>query len=245
MNKKFGIKLPRAHKRLETLYEEVVQLADSDDVITDVGTDHGYLPVMLAKTNKYKKLIATDISKPSLQKAHELTQKYGVNVECRVCDGLANAKETTLAVMAGIGGNEIIKILQESGYHGKMILQPVPTAIDLRRYLLENNYKIEKDYVFCDENKFYFVFVVNGFGKNKYSKLDIALGPVKKQKTSQDFIKFVKAQINKLKFLENFDITNVTNLSKKEIKEKQQYYKQLKKLLEKNNDTRNNEISKN
>lgn len=227
---KFGIKLPRAHKRLVAIYNEVVELAASDDVITDVGTDHGYLPVMLCKGHVGKKLVATDISASSLKKASDLAQKYGAKIDCRVCDGLTDASETTLAVMAGIGGNEIIKILEDSGYHGKMVLQPVPTATDLRWYLVENNYKIEKDYVVFDEDKFYFVFVVSGFGKSTYSKLDMMLGQVDKQKQSKDFDLYVKNQIKKLSFLDKFDITEMTELSKKEIKDKQKYLGQLKKI---------------
>ena len=227
---RFGIKLPRAHKRLVAIYDEVVDLATSDDVITDVGTDHGYLPVMLAKNKIGKKLIATDISASSLKKACDLAQKYGAEIDCRVCDGLAKASETTLAVMAGIGGNEIIKILENSEYHGKMVLQPVPTATDLRQYLVENNYKIEKDYVIFDESKFYFIFVVSGFGKNKYSKLDMMLGQVDQQKQSKDFDLYVKNQIKKLSFLDKFDITEMTELSKNQIKDKQKYLLQLKKL---------------
>lgn len=227
---RFGIKLPRAHKRLAAIYDEVVDLATSDDVITDVGTDHGYLPVMLAKNKIGKKLIATDISASSLKKACDLAQKYGAKIDCRVCDGLAKASETTLAVMAGIGGNEIIKILGNSEYHGKMVLQPVPTATDLRQYLVENNYKIEKDYVIFDESKFYFIFVVSGFGKNKYSKLDMMLGQVDQQKQSKDFDLYVKNQIKKLSFLDKFDITEMTELSKNQIKDKQKYLLQLKKL---------------
>jgi len=230
---KFGLKLPRAHKRLEVLFDEVTKLATEQDVITDVGTDHGYLPVMLGKFYKYKKLVATDISEKSLKKAQDLAQLNNVDVDCRVCDGLQKAKETTLAIMAGIGGNEIIKILQESGYNGKMILQPVPSAVDLREFLIASNYKIEKDYVICDEKKFYFIFVVNGRGANNYTDIEKIVGPVESQKESKDFVAFVKAQINKLKFLENFDINNITELSQKEIKEKQKYLSQLKRILEK------------
>lgn len=228
---KFNMKLPKAHKRLEKLYDEVCEMATEHDVITDVGTDHGYLPVMLAKTGIGDKIIATDISAGSLTKAIDLAQKHGVNVDCRLCDGLALARETTLAIMAGIGGNEIIKIIENASYEGKMVLQPVPTAVDLRKYLVENNFKITKDYVVFDENKFYFVFAINGKGKNNYSKLDMMLGNVKAQKHTVDFALYVKNQINKLSFLDKFDITELTDESKNEIKDKKKFLQQLRKLV--------------
>lgn len=226
-----GVKLPRAHKRLNCIFEQVTKLANCDDVITDVGTDHGYLPVLLAKTCNFKHIIATDISEKSLVKAKNLAEKYNVAVDCRVCDGLEKAPETTFAVMCGIGGNEIIKILQNSQFCGKMVLQPVPTADDLRKYLLENNYHIAKDFCIYDENKFYFVFVVDGFGKNKYSKLDKLFGKTNVKEMTKDFCLYLENQIKKLKFLENFDITNISKISKKDIKHKQEYLRYARQLL--------------
>ena len=227
-----GVDLPRAHKRLMTIFEEVCCLATESDVIADVGTDHGYLPVMLAKTGKYKKIVASDISAPSLQKAQVLAEKHNQKIEFVVCDGLDKVFDATLVCMCGIGGNEIINILKKSKYRGKMVLQPTPTETDLRAFLLENDYHIAKDFVIEDNKKFYHIFVLDGEKKqNKYSKLDKLFGKTNLHTKTKDFVSFVKTQINKLKFLENFDITKLSKKSVKEIEEKKKYLENCKQIL--------------
>ena len=220
---KFGLDLPRSHKRIEKLFEEARELANKDDIIVDVGTDHGYLAAMLAMNHIGSKVIATDVSAPSLKKAEKLVREKNLSVECRVGDGLSVAKDATLACICGIGGNEIIKILDSSNFCGKMVLQPVPTEQDLRKYLIDAGYNIKKDYVIYAEHKFYFIFVVEGKKKKYYSKKDKLFGKTNIKDNTADFQEYLKSQIKNLSFLENFDITNLSKQSKKEITEKQQY----------------------
>ena len=227
------LKLPRAKKRLEFICDEVCELASDDDVITDVGTDHGYLPIMLSEKIK-SKLIATDISKSSLEKAIVLSKEHNTEVDCRVGDGLKIAPETTIASICGIGGTEIAKILSDVDYHGKAVLQPVPTDKDLRQFLLDNNYHIKKDYVIFNENKFYFIFVLDGKDcKNRYLQKDKFFGKTNLKNMSEDFILYLKSEVNRLKFLENFDITKMSEKSKEELKEKFKYYNLAKNILKK------------
>ena len=47
---------------------DIVNILDSDKKIIDVGTDHGLVPLYLAKNKISSDITATDISKPSLQK---------------------------------------------------------------------------------------------------------------------------------------------------------------------------------
>jgi tRNA (adenine22-N1)-methyltransferase len=124
----------------------------------------------------------------------------------------------------------------------KFVLQPVQNATELRLWLLENNYKIIKDYCFEDKGKFYFVFVVDGYGKNKYSKNDKIFGKTNLKNKTSDFILYLKDQQKKLKFLENFDKLNITKTSEKEIKQKLKYYKKTEKIIKgsKIYDSRNN-----
>lgn len=226
------IVLPRAAKRLKAVYEKSVEIAQKDDIVVDVGADHGYLAAMFAKSEKFAKVIATDISSPSLNKTVELSQKLNLEIETRVGDGLLVAQDATMACICGMGGYEIIKILQQKNNVKKFVLMPAQNPIELRQFLLENNYKIVKDYVLKDSGKFYYLFVIDGFGKNKYSKFEKMFGKNKSLQESE-FQDFVENQINKLKFLENFDINNVAKDQKKIIKQKYEYYKICKKLKNK------------
>lgn len=224
------LKLPRAKKRLNAIYNETLSLIEKDDIICDVGTDHGYLACLLAKNVK-NKIIATDISAPSLKKAERLAEKYNVQIDARVGDGLLPAKEATIACMCGIGGVEIAEIIKKVNFCGKMVLQPVPTSYDLRKFLVENCYNITKDYVIEDGKKFYFIFAINGKCKTEYNQDEMLFGKDNIKTNSIDFIKYLKNQKNKLKFLENFDITTLNDKSKNEIQEKIDYYNRVKTLL--------------
>lgn len=226
-----GIALPRANKRLTALYSHALAIADNTDVVTDVGADHGYLAAMLAKSNRFAKVIATDISAPSLQKTTQLASQLGLQIETRVGDGLTVAPETTLACICGMGGYEIIKILETKPTTLKFVFQPVQNPTELRFFLLKNGYKIEQDYVLQDKNKFYYIIVVNGFGKNKYTKLDKLFGKDNINKKSADFMLYLQSLVNRLNFLEKFDIKTVAIKQRKEIRAKQKYYKLCKKLL--------------
>ena len=226
-----GVNLPRANKRLTALYNETLNLAEEDDIVADVGADHGYLSAMLAKSNKFRKVIATDISAPSLKKTTVLAESLNLSIETRVGDGLTVAPDATLACICGMGGYEIIKILETYPQTTKFVFQPVQNPTELRAYLLKNKFNIVKDYVLVDKGKTYFVITVAGKGKNKYSKLDKLFGKGNMLNKTPDFVQHLQNEVNKLNFLEKFDIKSVEHKQRRELKRKQRYYKLCKKIL--------------
>ena len=50
---------------------DIINILDSDKKIIDVGTDHGLVPLYLAKNNISSNILATDISAPSLKKLED------------------------------------------------------------------------------------------------------------------------------------------------------------------------------
>lgn len=202
-----GINLPRASKRLKVLFDEAMKLSDGD-IVADIGADHGYLAAMLKSSGKFAKVIATDISAESLKKTQNLAKSLNLEIECKVGDGLFAAPEATMACVCGMGGYEIIKILKNNSEVKKFVFQPVQNAIELRMFLLKNHYKIVADFVIEDNQKFYPIICVNSFGRNYYRASEKFFG--KKTGTfDKDFINYVQNWSNRLKFLENFDITNL------------------------------------
>ncbi len=237
-------KLPKLGARLQEAYNQIINLASAGDIVADVGTDHGFMASHLAASQKFDKVIATDISAASLKKAEILCSSLGLDVECRCGSGLFVAEEATIAAICGMGGWEIIKILEKSGKTYKFVLVAMQNTDILRRYLVKNKYKITSDKLVAEHGKFYFVMSAiknSKIGKNylktaksgckkcKYGfkELQFGLNFDNKSVLGQQYL---KSQINNLKFLENFDITNVVN-GKKDIKNKQKYYNLCKKLL--------------
>ena len=54
---------------LSTRLENIVKLCDNVSTIADIGCDHGYVSAELILSNKCDRVIATDISERSLNKA--------------------------------------------------------------------------------------------------------------------------------------------------------------------------------
>ena len=147
--------------KLSKRIKELINLCGKHKVYADIGCDHGYITLELLKQNKAEKVYAVDIHSKSLDKTKILLEenKLESNAEFIVSDGFTklynNAKSSIdCAVIAGIGGKETIKILQQY-QPNHLVLQPMKNVYELRIFLVNNGYFIEKDYLFKEKNKFY------------------------------------------------------------------------------------------
>ncbi len=85
--------------------------------IVDVGTDHAYLPVLLAQEGKITGAIAIDIAEGPCAAAQRTVELYGLGsiIEVRCGDGLSIVApgEADIAVIAGMGGVTMVDILEK------------------------------------------------------------------------------------------------------------------------------------
>ena len=131
--------------------------------VADVGCDHGYLSIYLLQNNITDKVIASDVRKGPLSRAEENVKLYGLDgkIELRLSDGLKNYKpgEVDSVVMSGMGGNLMIKILEESKsvIEGvkELILQPQSEIAGLRHYLSDNGFMIISESMVYEDYKYY------------------------------------------------------------------------------------------
>lgn len=145
--------------RLYKIYEQV----SSGDTVADIGTDHGYVPILLLQNNISPAVIMSDISEKSLNKAIENYASQRIDdmsrAEFRVGDGLKTIKEAEVdeVIMAGIGGILICSILEKdivkSRSFKKLILQPRNNSGALRYWLITHEFCIDKE-VLSEEGKF-------------------------------------------------------------------------------------------
>lgn len=141
----------------------IASMVDKCDCIVDVGTDHAYIPIYLVKNNICKSAIASDINKGPIERAENNIRTKGLSnsIECRLGAGLnpIKPKEADGAVIAGMGGNMIKDILEESQEVFKLldflVLQPVQNPEVLRKYIYDKGYKVLEEGIVFDENKFY------------------------------------------------------------------------------------------
>ncbi len=121
--------------------------------VADVGTDHGYIPVMLVKRGYKGNIIATDINEGPLNKAKQSLIEAGCEeaVELILCNGLdgCESEKIDTIIVAGMGGDTITGILDRAEWCArediKLILQPVTKPEILRYWLVNNDFRITNE----------------------------------------------------------------------------------------------------
>ncbi len=177
-------------QHLSVRLEKIAGLVDCNARIADIGTDHGYLSIFLEKNKQAKKIIACDINEKPLSCAKRNIEKAGCcKIEVRLSDGFEkiDANEIDTAVIAGMGGEVIAGILSrcdwiKSGRYS-LILQPMTSAHELRRYLYSNNFEIEEELAVFDTGKIYTVIKAVFCGSEKqYTECDFYTGKLNPKK---------------------------------------------------------------
>lgn len=133
--------------------------------VADLGTDHGYLAIHLLQTGRCAHVIASDLREKPLASARANAEKYKVSggVEFRLSDGLAGCRpgEFDALVMAGMGGDLITRILEAAPWLEEgdytLILQPQSAANELRRWLGERRWSIDREVLVRDGGFLYSV----------------------------------------------------------------------------------------
>jgi len=148
-------------KRLLT----VANMVTKGNVVADIGTDHGYLPIYLVQNNISGHVIAMDVNKGPLNKASQNIRQLHLEnkIDIRLSDGLdvLEKNEANTVTICGMGGKLIAKIL-ESGrdkisQDNELILSPQSEIHLFREYLLQNEYRIVKEDMVIDDGKFYVI----------------------------------------------------------------------------------------
>ena len=182
-------------KRLEKL----IALLPHCDTLADVGCDHGYVGIEALARGIAKRVIFVDVSAKSLDKArNNCPDELLHHAEFVCCDGLGNI-EADGAIIAGMGGLEIISILNAAKHlPNKLLLQPMRNQRDVRLYLTQN-YEIVTD-VKLHDYKFYDVIVAQSCDKpTQLAEMELEFGKTNLVAPTQDFINYLSAEIEKIK----------------------------------------------
>lgn len=185
---------------------KLVSLVPNCTTLADVGCDHGYVGIEALKSGKADRVVFVDVSKPSLEKARlNCPQEYIDKVSFICQDGIKDVV-ADCAVIAGMGGLEIISILQGSTtLPNKLVLQPMRNQKDVRIFLLDS-YAITTDEKFFD-GKYYDVIVAEQIGKQtNLTELELEFGKSNFVHPSKDFTNYLLNEQSKLtKILQGCD----------------------------------------
>lgn len=135
--------------RLQVLADQIEQ----QETMADIGTDHGFLPIALWERRISPKVIMSDVSLGSLEKARANAASLypNENFDLRLGNGIQilGKGEVDAVVIAGMGGALMVRILSEdtekTGSFKKLVLQPRNGQGKLRRWLLSNGFFITKE----------------------------------------------------------------------------------------------------
>ena len=146
-------------KRLQA----VADLVTAHYKLADIGTDHAYIPIYLTQQKKITEAVALDVNEGPLQRAEEHIRENGLEaeIETRLSNGFQALQpgEVQSAVIAGMGGGLVIRILTEGEEVVRKleecILQPQSEIEKVRAFLLEKGYEFLEEDMVCEDGKYY------------------------------------------------------------------------------------------
>ena len=155
MSRRFVHTTPRLSAALDMLH--------GYKTIADIGCDHGRLTAALLQSGTCSKVVASDISGASLDKARVLIAHIGLSdrVSFRCGDGCSVLQpyECDAIVLLGMGGTLMRRILEVCSVPlmgaKAIVLQPMRAQDEIREYLYLNGFHIADDRVVSDHVRLY------------------------------------------------------------------------------------------
>lgn len=210
--------------KLTKRLDAVASLVRENSALADVGCDHGYLPVYLLLNDKIKSAVASDINEGPLLSCKNLVCEYSLQdkVKCVLSDGLKNISSDDCddVTVCGMGGELIAKILSECEWakdkEKHYVFNPMTHPEILRKYLCENGYEINNDFVIKDGKHYYNVFDAFYTGKVlEYSDSYYYLGNIDSFEHKDYFNHLLNYLENKMKG--GCDYTNIITAIKEKL----------------------------
>ncbi len=142
--------------------------------VADIGTDHGYLPIYLAKNNLASFILATDVKQAPLSSAVKNAKAHGVEdkIEFRLTNGLSGAGiyDLNTVVIAGMGGENIASILASDPWAIKkgmtLVLQPQSKITELSDFLTSNGVFVTDALLARDAGRIYLIYKATASADN-------------------------------------------------------------------------------
>lgn len=225
--------------KLSKRLNNIALLIEKNNVIADIGCDHGKILLYVLKNNLANFVYGSDISPKSVNKTSILLAENNFNnFKTLTSDGFSaystkELSEINSFIIAGMGGQEIIKILktvvsnENFAQLKSFIIQPQNNAIQVREFLNSFNLPIELDFIIEEKNKFYNIIKINLERKfKKLTKNEIMFGKSNFKNNNQDFVKYLIYEQQK-----SLEIINNTNGKIK--KQFKRYFKKLKNIQKK------------
>lgn len=189
----------------------IAKLVPKNSIVADIGSDHGLVLIYLAKNNLIQKGYGVEnkVGPFNILK-RALKPFYWQNLIPILSDGLLNlASDVNCLVLAGMGGENIINILEKGKENLKnvqfIICDPHTLIPSVRMFLSKNQFLIEDEMLIYEKNQFYEISLYQKTKKEiKYSSFEINYGPYISKSSLFPF--FAKKRIIKIEQLLKKDL---------------------------------------
>ncbi len=192
-------------KRLRT----IASFIEQDDVVGDIGSDHGLLPLYLLRSG-HEYVFASDNKKEPYERlvAAFNNDPNGTKGELSLSDGIEKLPEkVNTLVLSGMGGQLIIDIL---GAHSdklehveKLILAPQGNEGEVRKMISFLGFQIYDEEVVAEGGKFYEIIVAHNV-PCAVCGVEVMFGPQNLRKKSPTFVaKWTEVYARNAALLEN------------------------------------------
>lgn len=206
--------------KLSNRLKKIAELVDFGATVIDVGTDHGYVPNFLCEKKISRDIIATDISKNSLEKSIELTkerdnEKYIRNI---LANGIVKENRDNI-IIAGLGGIQIAEIILNSieiaRSAKKLILQPMQKTNILRRELNNMGFEIIDEEIIFEDDRYFEIILARYSGQiKKLEEVDFYFSKSLMEKKDKVYLDFLRERQRELEKILN-NINNDSDRTKK------------------------------
>ena len=169
---------------MDTRLRKIEELIPDGLGCIDVGTDHGTIPVRLVRRGYPGRVLASDINAGPLNAARRTAAQSGVagRIEFLLSDGLKlcppDAVDTI--VIAGMGGDLIVKILDEAEWcmhpRYRLVLQPMTRAEVLRYWLVYNDFEILQECAAAEGDTLYQILTARFGGRTPLNDAELFCG---------------------------------------------------------------------
>ena len=210
-------------KRLSIIYSFI----DEGSSVVDVGCDHGYLLIELAKNNKSTNLLGVEnkLGPFSTLKKNIKLNNLDDKINISLSDGISNVDSSfDTLVIAGMGSDNIVGIIERNkdklSLFNTIIIDSHTETEKIRRYFVKKYYKISNEKIIKD-NKIVYEIIKFVKGKANYSDLEFKYGPIiLNNKNDEEFKEIYKDRVQYLtKKLENATNEKFKNNLSSEIEE--------------------------
>jgi len=207
----------------------IAEMVGSCEVLLDVGTDHGLLPIYLLQEGIISNAIAVDICAGPLEQAKRNAQKYNLlnKIDFIISNGLSNVNRNfDYITIAGLGSNTIMEILENAknklNMNCKIVIQSNNGCYLVRKWCISKGWDIVDERIINENNLYYEIVKFEYVGIKElpaYSEMDLLFGPILlKNKSIVLKEKIQKEQEFLLNLIKNIPVDKISAIEKNTLK---------------------------